>query len=244
MAKILTLAPMESQFSAFLTAVRLIVSLDAGLFEIILLSLKINLSALVISSAIGLPVGILLSIKSNWPGHSLCIGCLNSFMGLPPVVVGLMVYLLLSRTGPFGVLGLIFSPTAMIIAQVFLIFPIIASLSHRAVSSLHEDYRETLTSLGATPFSIGETLAWEARLSLLTCVLAGFGRASSEVGAVLIVGGNIEGATRVMTTAIALESGKGNLSRALALGLILIVLSLLINLVAQWFAYLSSRDHY
>ncbi|MBT3361208.1 MAG: ABC transporter permease [Rhodospirillales bacterium] len=211
--------------AAFSSAVSLIVGLDAGLAEIVLLSLRISLSAVFIATLIGLPLGAATAIF-RFPGRMGIVVVLNALMGLPPVVVGLIVYLLLSRAGPFGVLGLLFTPTAMIIAQAVLIFPIIAALTRQVVEDLWEEYSEQLQSLGATPARAMPTLLWDARFSLLTSILAGFGRASAEVGAVMIVGGNIDHVTRVMTTAIALEVSKGDLALALGLGMILIALSL------------------
>ena len=211
--------------SAFSAAVSLILRLDADLAEIVLLSLRVSLSAVLVAAAIGLPLGAATAVF-RFPGRMGIVVILNALMGLPPVVVGLVVYLLLSRAGPLGVMGLLFTPTAMIVAQVFLIFPIIAALTRQVVEDLWEEYAEQLRSLGATPSRAMPTLLWDSRFSLLTTILAGFGRASAEVGAVMIVGGNIDHVTRVMTTAIALEVSKGDLALALGLGIILIVLSL------------------
>jgi tungstate transport system permease protein len=165
----------------------------------------------------------------RFPGRRMIIVLLNAFMGLPPVVVGLVVYLLLSRAGPFGVFGLLFTPTAMIIAQCLLITPLVAALTRQAVEDLWQEYAEQLSSLGAGPGRAVGTLLWDGRFTLLTAILAGFGRATAEVGAVMIVGGNIDHTTRVMTTAIALETSKGNLALALGLGIILMTLSVVIN---------------
>ncbi len=211
--------------AAFSNAVSLIVELDAGLAEIVLLSLRVSLSAVFIATLIGLPLGAATAMF-RFPGRMTIVVVLNALMGLPPVVVGLVVYLLLSRAGPFGVMGLLFTPTAMIIAQTILVFPIVAALTRQVIEDLWEEYAEQLRSLGATPAQAMPTLLWDARFSLLTTVLAGFGRASAEVGAVMIVGGNIDHVTRVMTTAIALEVSKGDLALALGLGMILICLSL------------------
>ena len=210
----------------------MIATLNPDLVEIIGLSLKVSLIAVTLAAVIGLPVGALLAV-GRFPTRNLWVGVLTGFMGLPPVVVGLFVYLMLSRSGPFGVLGLLYTPGAMIIAQVGLIFPIIAALAHQTVRDLHFEYGEQLRSLGCNAPRVVCTLLREGRFSLLTAVLAGLGRATAEVGAVLIVGGNINHSTRVMTTAIALETSKGNLALALALGMILIIFSLLITFSAQ-----------
>ena len=220
------------------TAFLLILELDSDLAEIILLSLRVSFSAILIASLIGLPLGALLAVK-RFPTRGIWISALNAFMGLPPVVVGLFVYLLLSRSGPLGPLSLLYTPMAMIIAQVILVFPIIAALTHQTIRDLWRVYEEQLRSLGSTTLRSAKTLLWEGRFSLLTAVLAGFGRASAEVGAVLIVGGNINHSTRVMTTTIAMESSKGNLSLALALGVILILLSIAITSSIYWVKHLS-----
>ena len=218
---------------ALATALSLMASLDAALIEIIALSLKVSLSAVTAAAIMGLPLGALLAV-SRFPTRRFWINLLNTFMGLPPVVVGLMVYLVLSRAGPLGPLGLLYTPAAMIIAQTLLILPIIAALTCATVQALDAEYREQLQSLGSRTLATARTLLWEGRFGLLTAVLAGFGRGNAEVGAVLIVGGNINHSTRVMTTTIALETSKGNLSLALALGLILILISLLVASAAQW----------
>jgi tungstate transport system permease protein len=214
--------------AAFATALRLIATLDAELVEIVLRSLRVSLTAVALAAALGLPLGAAL-VLYRFPGRRAVTVLLNALMGLPPVVLGLVVYLLLSRSGPFGVLGLLFTPAAMIIAQTLLVVPIVAALARQVIEDLWRDYREQLISLGATPGRAIWTLLWDGRFSLVTAVLAGFGRASAEVGAVMIVGGNIDHVTRVMTTAIALETSKGDLALALGLGIILIVLSLMIN---------------
>jgi tungstate transport system permease protein len=213
---------------AFAAAFGLIVSRDPGLLEIVLLSLRVSLTAVTLASLIGLPLGAAVALFP-FPGRRGAAVLLSALMGLPPVVVGLIVYLLLSRSGPFGVLGLLFTPLAMIVAQTVLIAPIVAALARQVVEDLWVEYSEQLRSLGATPGSAIWTLLWDGRFSLITAVLAGFGRASAEVGAVMIVGGNIDHVTRVMTTAIALETSKGDLPLALGLGFILITLSLAIN---------------
>ena len=218
--------------TAFALAVDMILGLDSDLAEIVGLSLQVSLSAVALATLIGLPVGAAVALF-RFPGRLAIAALLNAFMGLPPVVVGLIVYLMLSRAGPLGVLGLLFTPTAMIIAQCLLIAPIIAALSAQTIADLHEEYDEQLRSLAASPTQRLCTLLWDGRFRLLTAVLAGFGRAVAEVGAVMIVGGNINHATRVMTTAIALETSKGDLALALGLGVILIALALGINLAAM-----------
>ena len=206
----------------------MIVTLDPGLVEIVLLSLRISLSAVIIASIIALPLGALIALQP-FRGRRGVVVVLNALMGLPPVVVGLMVYLLLSRAGPLGPMGLLFTPTAMIIAQSIIVFPIIAALSRQTIADLHEEYDEHLRSIGCTPLQSVVTLLQDGRYRLLTGIMAGFGRAIAEVGAVLIVGGNIQHSTRVMTTTIALETSKGNLALALGLGLILVMLALGVN---------------
>jgi tungstate transport system permease protein len=210
------------------TAFTLLIQLDAGLVEIVLLSLTVSLSAVGLASLIGLPLGGAIALF-RFPGRRATAVLLSALMGLPPVVVGLIVYLLLSRAGPLGVLGLLFTPTAMVIAQTILVTPIVAALARQVIEDLWAEYGEQLTSLGAKPGDAIWTLLWDGRFSLVTAVLAGFGRASAEVGAVMIVGGNIDHVTRVMTTAISLETSKGDLALALGLGFILIGLSLMIN---------------
>lgn len=206
----------------------LVVHMDSDLGAIVGLSLRISLSAVAIAAVIGMPLGAAVALF-RIPGNRTITIMLNAFMGLPPVVVGLIVYLLLSRSGPFGVLGLLFTPTAMIIAQVILIVPIIAALTRQVIEDLWAEYGEQLRSLGAGPGRALSALLWDGRFTLMTAAMAGFGRASAEVGAVMIVGGNIDHVTRVMTTAIALEVSKGDLALALALGVILISLSLSVN---------------
>ena len=227
---------------AFAAAFQLVASLDTSLTEIVALSLRVSLTAVFIATAIGLPLGAAMALF-RFPGRMIILVTLNAFMGLPPVVVGLIVYLLLSRAGPFGVLGLLFTPTAMIIAQVILVIPIIASLARQVVEDLWAEYEEQLRSLGAGPRQALITLLWDGRFSLITSVLAGFGRASAEVGAVMIVGGNIDHTTRVMTTAIALEVSKGDLALALGLGLILLMLSTCVNGAAFLIKEAAQRRH-
>jgi len=217
--------------TAFAHAFRLIVELDPKLVEIVLRSLGISLSAVAIAGIVGMPFGALVAI-TRFPGRQALIILLNSLMGLPPVVVGVVLYLVLSRSGPLGTFGLLFSPTAMVIAQTCLITPIVAALSRQIIADLYEEYRELLRSLGISTRRAIWMLIWDGRLSLVTALLAGFGRASGEVGAVLIVGGNIDHVTRVMTTAIALETSKGDLGLAVGLGIIVLVLSIGINAAA------------
>jgi tungstate transport system permease protein len=222
-----------------LSAWQLIMSGDATLFAIVRLSLAVSLSAVVLAALVGLPFGALLALM-RFPGRSALVVFVNAFMGLPPVVVGLAVYLLLSRSGPLGNLGILFTPTAMIIAQAVLIVPIIAALTRQTIEDLWIEYRDELSAMDVGPFGRITTLLWDARFSLLTALLAGFGRAAAEVGAVMIVGGNIEGFTRTMTTAIALETSKGNLPLALGLGMILVVIVFAIN-AAAWGARVWSE---
>jgi tungstate transport system permease protein len=219
---------MDDLTGAFETAAHLIFSFDAELAQIVGLSLSVSLIAVALGAAIGLPLGAAVAVF-DFPGRRAVTVLLNALMGLPPVVVGLIVYLLLSRAGPLGFLGILFTPTAMVVAQMILVTPIIAAVTRQVIEDLWSEYREPLRSLGAGPWQLMATLLWDGRFSLLTGLLAGFGRASAEVGAVIIVGGNIAHVTRVMTTAIALETSKGDLALALGLGIILIALSLLIN---------------
>ena len=210
-------------------AFRLIIILDSDLIEITLRSLKVSLTALGIASVLALPFGTWLAIR-RFRYRRIAIAALNALMGLPPVVVGLIVYLLLSRSGPFGVLGLLFTPTAMIIAQVIIITPLIASITHQAMRELWSEYHDLLISLNTTKIQRIVALIVDGRRTLMTAALAGFGRAIGEVGAIMIVGGNIDHATRVLTTAIALETGKGDFALALGLGFVLIALALAVNL--------------
>ncbi len=211
----------------------LVVTLDAQLVEIALRSLQVTLSALVVASAVALPLAALLAVR-RFRARRGVIAVLNALMGLPPVVVGLIVYVLLSRSGPFGVLGLLFTPTAMVIAQVIIIVPLIASIAHQSLRDLWAEYHDLLISMNVTQMQKITTLLWDARRALLTASLAGFGRAIGEVGAIMIVGGNIDNATRVLTTAIALETGKGNFALALGLGFVLIGLAIIVNLTIHW----------
>ncbi|MEK6592102.1 MAG: ABC transporter permease [Pseudomonadota bacterium] len=233
---------MESIMLALGEALRLVGRLDPELVAIVALSLKVSLSAVALAAAAGLPLGAAIAV-GRFPGRKPLIVVLNALMGLPPVVVGLLVYLLLSRAGPLGEFGLLFTPAAMVTAQAILILPIIAALSRQVLEDAWKDYEEQLHSLGAGTFDAALTLLWDARFSLVTIVLAGFGRAAAEVGAVMIVGGNIDGVTRVMTTAIALETSKGDLALALGLGFILITLVLLLNSAAYLIKEAAQRRY-
>jgi tungstate transport system permease protein len=227
---------------AFGTAFALMLHLDAELLGIVGLSLRVSLLAVALASLVALPLGAALAL-TRMPGRGAAIAVLNAFMGLPPVVVGLVLYVLLSRSGPLGFLGLLFSPSAMILAQTLLVLPIVAAISRQVIEDLWIEYADLLRSLCATLPQAVATLLWDARFSLITGVLAGFGRAISEVGAILIVGGNIAYVTRTMTTAIALETSKGNLALAMGLGLILLGISLLASLAAQGVQHLALRRH-
>ena len=222
---------MQSILEAIRAAVGLIASGDPTLGEIVLLSLGVSLSAVALATLLGLPLGAAIAV-GRFPGRRVVIVLLNALMGLPPVVVGLVVYLLLSRAGPLGELGLLFTPGAMVIAQTILILPIVAALCRQSVEDAWREYEEQLRSLGAEGVGAALTVLWDIRFSLLTAVLAGLGRASAEVGAVMIVGGNIDGVTRVMTTTIALETSKGDLPLALGLGIVLIAIVLALNAAA------------
>jgi tungstate transport system permease protein len=229
--------------SAISEAFRLIAAGDTNLAEIVLLSLKVSLTATGIAALLGLPIGALLAI-ADFRGRTFVILIINALMGLPPVVVGLMVYLMLSNAGPMGGFGLLYSPGAMIAAQSVLITPIIAALSRQTIEDLRQEYDEQLRALGVGPLRAVPTLIWDGRFSLLTALLAGFGRASAEVGAVIIVGGNIDHVTRVMTTAIALETSKGDLALALGLGFILLTIAILINAVVLGLKATATRAAY
>lgn len=213
---------------AFRTALGLIGTLDPSLVEILVLSIKVSLSAVAIASLLGFAIGGMLAVY-RFPGRGVISAVLSALMGLPPVVAGLFVYLLLSNAGPLGVLQLLYTPTAMIIAQVVLVTPIVGALTRQACQDLLEEYDEQLRSLGASSSAIVITLLWDGRYRLITAVLAGFGRAIAEVGAVMIVGGNIDHVTRTMTTAIALETSKGNIALALALGIVLLAIAFAVN---------------
>jgi tungstate transport system permease protein len=233
---------MSDLTTAFHQAFTLATSLDSQLLAIVWLSVKVSGLAVLIAAAIALPLGAWLAL-SKFPGRSIVISILNGLMGLPPVVIGLLVYLLLSRAGPLGAMGLLFTPTAMVVAQTLLILPIIAALVRQVIEDAWGEYAEQLTSLRASRWQAMLALLWDTRFSLLTAVLAGFGRAAAEVGAVMIVGGNIDGVTRVMTTSIALETSKGDLPLALALGLILITLVVFANGLAQWIKTSAIKRH-
>jgi len=219
------------QNNSLAAAFDLLLRADPALRDIVLLSLGVTLSALLVATLIGLPAGAALAL-ARFPGRSVLVVASNALMGLPPVVAGLVVYLMLSRSGPLGFLGLLFTPIAMIVAQTLLITPIVVSLTRQVVEDLWSEYEEQLRSLGSSRLQAIPTLLWDGRFSLLTAILAGFGRASAEVGAILIVGGNIAGHTRTMTTAIALETSRGDLPLALGLGIILLAITLSLNAAA------------
>jgi len=227
---------------ALSTALALLTGLDSKLVEIVLLSLRVSLSAVAIAALLGLPLGAAIAV-GRFPGRQTVVVFLNALMGLPPVVVGLLVYLLLSRAGPLGTLGILFTPSAMIFAQSILILPIIAALSRQAIEDAWREYEEQLRSLGAGRIDAATTLLWDTRFSLLTTLLAGFGRAAAEVGAVMIVGGNIDGVTRVMTTTIALETSKGDLPLALGLGMVLLAIVIAVNAAAYLTKELAQRRY-
>jgi tungstate transport system permease protein len=234
---------MQDFGQAFSLAFQLVWSADADLVEIIGLSVRVSLSAVLAACIIGLPLGAAIGV-SQFRGRDAAIIVLNALMGLPPVVVGLLVYLALSRAGPLGVFGLLYTPAAMIIAQTILITPIVAALSRQVIEDLHKEYAEQFRSLCVPATTAIGALLWDARYSLLTVALAGFGRAVAEVGAVIIVGGNIDHLTRVMTTAIALETSKGDLALALALGLVLMVLALVVNAGVMMLRMTAQRQAY
>ena len=229
-------------FASLGIALNLIGGADPALAAIVVLSLELSLAATIAGAAIGLPLGALIAV-GRYPGRRTVIVLLNAMLGLPSVVVGLVIYLLLSRAGPLGSLGILFTPTAIVVAQTALVAPIIAALTRQVAEDAWNEYEEQLTSIGVTRLRAVPTILRDARFSLLTVVLAGFGRASSEVGAVMIVGGNIDGVTRVMTTAIALETSKGDLPLALALGLVLIATVLAVNAGAYAIREWSARHH-
>jgi tungstate transport system permease protein len=223
--------PGEAAMPHDVSALELILSGDPALLSIVHLSLIVSLSAVAGAALIGLPLGAFVAL-ARFPGRELTIVVLNALMGLPPVVVGLAVYLLLSRSGPLGTWGLLFTPQAMIIAQTILIAPIIAALARQTIEDLWVEYRDELAARDVSLAGRIATLIWDARFSLVTALLAGFGRAAAEVGAVIIVGGNIDGFTRTMTTAIALETSKGDLPLALGLGVVLIAIVVVVNALA------------
>lgn len=207
---------------------------DPALFAIVRLSLIISLSAVAVSAVVGIPCGAFVALN-RFRGREGVIVLLNALMGLPPVVVGLAVYLMLSRSGPLGALGILFTPTAMIIAQTILVTPIIAALARQTIEDLWAEYRDELTAMNVGPFARVVTLIWDGRFSLVVTLLAGYGRAAAEVGAIIIVGGNINGFTRTMTTAIALETSKGDLPLAMGLGTVLIGIVIIVNALV-WLA--------
>jgi tungstate transport system permease protein len=213
------------------SALHLVLTGDPALFAIVELSLLVSLSAVLLAALIGVPVGALLAL-TRFPGREIVIVVINAMMGLPPVVVGLAVFLALSRSGPLGAWGLLFTPQAMVIAQAVLVAPIIAALSRQTIEDLWTEYRDELAAMNVGPVRRVATLVWDARFSLVTALLAGFGRAAAEVGAIIIVGGNIDGFTRTMTTAIALETSKGDLPLAVGLGMVLIAIVVAINALA------------
>jgi tungstate transport system permease protein len=227
---------------AFATALALLLGGDRQLYGIVALSLQVSLAATLIAAAIGLPLGAALAL-ARFPGRQAIVVILNAAMGLPPVVVGLVVYLLLSRAGPLGSLGLLFTPGAMVVAQTVLIAPILAALARQSIEDAWAEHCDQLRSLGASLLQAAATLLWDTRYALVTVVLAGFGRAAAEVGAVIIVGGNIAGITRTMTTAIALETSKGDLSLALALGIVLLTVVLAVNAAASGLKSMSVRRY-
>lgn len=223
---------MDTFSASFQAALDLLIQADAYLYGIVGLSLRVSCVAVLLAAVVGLPVGALLAV-AKFRGRRTLTVIINGFMGLPAVVVGLVVYLLLSRAGPLGEFGLLFTPTAMSIAQAVLVFPLVAALTRQIVEDAWREYAEQLDSLGASHWQQAVTLLADTRWSLSTVMLAGFGRAIAEVGAVMIVGGNIDGVTRVMTTAIALETSKGDLPLAMGLGMLLLALVLLLNALAH-----------
>ncbi len=234
---------MQGIGESLLLAVRLVLSGDADLIEIVALSLRVSLTAAVLACLIGLPIGALVAI-GRFRGRGAVLVVMNALMGLPPVVVGLLVYLHLSRSGPLGFLGLLYTPSAMIIAQTLLITPIVAALSRQVLEDLHLEYAEQFRSLCLSRWQTIGALLRDARYSLMTVALAGFGRAVAEVGAVIIVGGNIDHLTRVMTTAIALETSRGDLTLALALGVVLLAIALGVNAAVQTLRLSATRQAY
>jgi tungstate transport system permease protein len=229
-------------FSSLGIAFGLIAHADAELWGIVALSVELSFAASLIGGAVGLPLGAVVGI-ARFPGRQAVIVVLNALLGLPSVVVGLVFYLLLSRAGPLGDLGILFTPQAILVAQAALVVPIVAALARQVVEDAWAEYAEQLKSLGVSTVRATRTLIWDTRYSLFTVALAGFGRAASEVGAVMVVGGNVDGVTRVMTTAIALETSKGDLPLALGLGVILITIVLAVNAAAYAVRQWSLRHH-
>ncbi|WP_264211261.1 ABC transporter permease [Leisingera thetidis] len=234
---------MNDLWAGLCQAFWLLATLDADLVEITLRSLRVTLTALAIACAIALPLAAFLAVR-RFRLRRATIAVLNALMGLPPVVVGLVVYVFLSRAGPFGVFGLLFTPTAMIIAQVVIVVPLVASVAHQSLRELWSDYHDLLISMNATQLQRIQALLWDGRRALLTAALAGFGRAIGEVGAIMVVGGNIDHATRVLTTAIALETGKGEFAMALGLGFVLIALAIAVNLAIHWLGRTESEGRW
>ncbi len=233
---------MSTSLLALAEAWRLVTLGDAKLVEIVVLSLRISAGSILVATLLAMPLGALIAV-TKFRGQRATVVTLNALMGLPSVVVGLVVYLMLSRAGPLGALGILFTPSAMVIAQAILVTPLLAALTRQTISDAWQETREQLQSLGAGPMASALALLWDLRFSLVTIVLAGFGRAISEVGAVMIVGGNIDGVTRVMTTAIALETSKGDLPLALGLGLVLLAIVLALNVVAHLTREAVQRHH-
>lgn len=234
---------MSTFTEGLLEAARLIILLDSSLVEIVILSMRVTFTAVAIACVIGFPVGAMLAVF-RFPGRGTLIVLVNALMGLPPVVVGLAVYLMLSASGPLGPLRLLYTPAAMVIAQAILVTPIVAAITRQVIADLAEEYDETLRSMKASRFDTVGTLLWDARFALVTAALAGMGRALAEVGAVMIVGGNINHATRVMTTSIALETSKGDIPLALGLGFILLFLTIAINASAFMLKGAMERQAY
>jgi tungstate transport system permease protein len=233
---------MQDIAASFSLAFSLIAGGDPELWQIVILSLEVSLASTLLACLFGLPLGTLVATR-RFPGWRLVVVVMNALLGLPSVVVGLLVYLLLSRAGPLGSAGILFTPSAIVVAQTLLVLPIVAALARQFAEDAWTEYREQLTSLGVSPSRAVPTILWDLRLTLLTVVLAGFGRAASEVGAVMVVGGNIDGVTRVMTTAIALETSKGDLPLALGLGMILLTVVLILNAAAFALREWSARHH-
>jgi tungstate transport system permease protein len=234
---------MHDLSDAFGLALGLLAGADAALREVVLLSLQVSLAAVALGCAIGLPLGAALAV-TRFPGRGTCIVLVNTLMGLPPVVVGLGVYLLLSNAGPFGGLRLLYTPMAMIVAQTILVTPLLAALSRQVLTDLHLEYDEQFRSLGLGRAAAVQALLWDGRYALLTVALAGFGRAIAEVGAVILVGGNINHVTRVMTTTIALETSKGDLALAMALGLVLLTTAVSVNAAVMGLRATAARSAY
>lgn len=221
----------------------LLATLDADLIDVTLRSLRVTLTALAIAGCIAFPLAALLAVR-RFRLRRATIAVLNALMGLPPVVAGLIVYMVFSRSGPLGALGILFTPTAMIVAQVVIVTPLMASVAHQSLRDLWAEYRDLLISMNATPRQRIATLLWDSRRALITASLAGFGRGIGEVGAIMIVGGNIDHVTRVLTTAIALETGRGNLSLALALGFVLIALAVASSLAVHWLGRTETEERW